>query len=65
MQIPLILTNFVMCSIWLYMSTLFVRGLFYVLSYLVEMREKRMKKKIDSTADNDDLDQHYEYVYFH
>ena len=65
MPIPLILANFVMCFIWLYVSVLFVHGLFYLLSYLVEMREKRMKMKIDSTTDHENLDQHYEHVYFH
>lgn len=60
MQIPLILANFVMCFIWLYISVLFVHGL----SYLVKMREKRMKTKIDSTTDHEYLDQHYEHVYF-
>jgi hypothetical protein len=66
MSIQIVLANFVMCFIWLYMSTLFVRIMFYVLSYLVEMREKRMKTKIDSTTEHDDsLYQHNEYFHKH
>ena len=61
MSIQILLANFVMCCIWLYMSVLFVHVLYRILSYLVEMREKRMKLKIDSTADHEDLDQHYEH----
>lgn len=64
MSIRIVLANFVMCYIWLYVSTLFVHGLYRILSYLVEMREKRMKKKIDSTADRDDSLYKHD-VYFH
>lgn len=64
MYIPLILANFVMCFIWLYISVLFVHVLFYLLYYLVKMREKHMKLKIDSTADHEYLNQHYEHIYF-
>ena len=64
MSIGIVLANFVMCFIWLYMSTLFVHVMFYVISYLVEMSEKRMKKKIDSTKEYDDsLYQHNEYFH--
>ena len=67
MSIRIVLANFVMCFIWLYMSVLFVHGMFHVLSYLVEMREKHMKNKIYSTPEYEDsLYQPYKYdEYFH
>ena len=59
MQIPLLLAHFAMCYIWVYISVLAVHGIYDVLCYLVDMREKRMKAKIDSNAEYDNSNQSY------
>ena len=65
MQIPLILTNFLLCYIWMYISVFIVHGLFHILRYFVEIHEKRMRNfnsEFDSDSDSEYIenDQHYE-----
>ena len=40
-----------MCCVWFYIHVLVVRGLFETLFYLVELREERMKMKIESNPE--------------
>lgn len=51
MHIPTVLANFAMCCVWFYIHVLVVRGLFETLFYLVELREERMKMKIESNPE--------------
>jgi hypothetical protein len=59
MHIPTVLANFAMCCVWFYIHVLVVRGFFEVMFYLVEMREERMKRKIESESEYFDLGQLY------
>jgi hypothetical protein len=65
MQIPLFLAHFAMCYIWVYISVLLVHGIYDVLCYLVDMREKQMKVKIDSNVEYDYSNQSYKHDSLH